>query len=68
MGLIKMQIDGKNIRIIKPMDTGSLYYNILKIFSISLLAVCDSNYRFLFVDIGFTVKVQIRQFLKILFY
>lgn len=45
-------VDGKHIRIIKPEFSGSLYYNYKSYFSVVLMAVADSNYRFIYVDVG----------------
>lgn len=45
-------MDGKHVRIVKPTKSGSLCFNYKNYFSIVLFAVADSNYEFLYVDVG----------------
>lgn len=45
-------IDGKHIRIVCPAESGSMFYNYKEYYSIVLMAIADSSYRFLFVSIG----------------
>ena len=45
-------VDGKHISVIKPADTGSLFFNYKGYFSTVLMAVVDASYRFITVDIG----------------
>ena len=45
-------VDGKHIHIRAPDNTGSLYFNYKKSFSISLMAVAGPDYKFLSIDVG----------------
>jgi len=50
-------VDGKHIRVIKPEDSGSMFYNYKDFFSVVLMAVADANHRFVYVVIGSYIKV-----------
>jgi len=45
-------VDGKHIGVIKPQHSGSIFCNYKDFFSVVLIAVADTNCRFVYVDIG----------------
>ena len=45
-------IDGKHVRIKCLKNTGSLYYNYKRFFSLVLLAICDASYYFILFNVG----------------
>lgn len=45
-------IDGKHIRIVQPPGTGAQFYNYKGFYSIILMAIVNSNYEFIYVDVG----------------
>ncbi|KAB0803454.1 hypothetical protein PPYR_00424 [Photinus pyralis] len=44
--------DGKHIRIVPPPHTGAKYYNYKNFYSIVLMALVNSDYQFIYVDVG----------------
>ena len=45
-------IDGKHVNIHEPKNSGSLFLNYKRTFSLILMALVDANYKFIYVDIG----------------
>ncbi|CAI6346371.1 unnamed protein product [Macrosiphum euphorbiae] len=45
-------LDGKHVRIIPPKDSGAHFYNYKGFYSMVLMALVNSNYEFIYVDIG----------------
>lgn len=45
-------MDGKHIRIVRPLIFGAQFYNYKGFYSIVLMAIVNSSYEFTYVDVG----------------
>ena len=45
-------MDGKIVTMHRPANSGSVYYSYKMKFGTILLAVCDADYKLLYVDVG----------------
>lgn len=51
-------IDGKHIVMSSPPNSGSIFYNYKHTHSIVLMAICDGNYKFIYIDAGCNGRIS----------